>query len=101
MRLRACVDELGAAEAIRFNDPLPYGQRLFAKIREAVPPRCRTARQADRRVQPAGHGVKGNPDPNHVSTRYAERQNLDIRMGNRRMTLLTKPFQGKPQITRT
>ena len=37
MRLRACVDELGEAEAIRFNDPLPYGQRLFAKIREAAP----------------------------------------------------------------
>jgi len=34
-RLRACVKELGAAEAIRFNDPLPYGDRLFAKIRES------------------------------------------------------------------
>jgi glycosyltransferase involved in cell wall biosynthesis len=34
-RLRACVNELGAGETIRFNDPLPYGQRLFAKIREA------------------------------------------------------------------
>lgn len=34
-RLRACLNELGAGEAIRFSEPLPYGQRLFAKIREA------------------------------------------------------------------
>lgn len=34
-RLQSCVRDLGAAEAIRFNDPLPYGQRLFAKIRDA------------------------------------------------------------------
>jgi glycosyltransferase involved in cell wall biosynthesis len=34
-RLRTCVNELGAEDAIRFNDQLPYGQRLFAKIREA------------------------------------------------------------------
>jgi glycosyltransferase involved in cell wall biosynthesis len=34
-RLRAIVNELGADSAIRFNDPLPYGQRLFDKIREA------------------------------------------------------------------
>jgi glycosyltransferase involved in cell wall biosynthesis len=34
-RLRDCVNELGAREAIRFNDPLPYGESLFAKIREA------------------------------------------------------------------
>jgi glycosyltransferase involved in cell wall biosynthesis len=36
-RLRTCVNELGAEDAIRFNDQLPYGQRLFAKIREAAP----------------------------------------------------------------
>jgi glycosyltransferase involved in cell wall biosynthesis len=34
-RLRACVEALGAGEAIRFNEPLPYGPRLFAKAREA------------------------------------------------------------------
>lgn len=34
-RLRAYVSELGAEEAIRFNKSLPYGQHLFAKVREA------------------------------------------------------------------
>jgi glycosyltransferase involved in cell wall biosynthesis len=33
--LRALVKELGAEEAVRFHDPLPYGEQLFAKIREA------------------------------------------------------------------
>jgi len=34
-RLRACVDELGAGDAVRFSAPLPYGPELFAKIGQA------------------------------------------------------------------
>ena len=34
-RLRACVDELGAGAAVRFNPPLPYGPELFSKVRQA------------------------------------------------------------------
>jgi hypothetical protein len=30
------------------------------------------------------HRVEGNPDPKHVSTSYAERQNLTLRMSSRR-----------------
>jgi hypothetical protein len=33
--------------------------------------------------------VEGNPNPKYISTSYVERQNLNIRMGNRRMTRLT------------
>ena len=42
--------------------------------------------------------VDGNPNMDLVSTAYAERQNLNIRMGNRRYTRLTNAFSKKADM---
>jgi IS1 family transposase len=76
-----------------FGGDIDYGMlvKLYGPTSESAKGRYSPAECIGARKTP----IEGNPDPKHISTSYAERNNLNVRMHSPRLTRLTNAFSKK------